>query len=170
LGHPINMHSSLIAVMLLPGVFINQGPGHPVAVRQITYVQLEREPCEGTCPWYKAILRPDGTIKYFGGGNVEHIGSWTAKYWAKDFENLARTLDARDFASMRSAKMFYVDLPIVDITVRYAIGTSKTVSESEMGESLRHWELAKLIDGIVASASDWKRIAAKTKLGVTQKP
>lgn len=161
-----------MSTILLPSISLaQQNRAHKQRPSpKITYVQLEREPCLGTCPWYTVILRPDGKILYFGGGHVEHIGAWTAKYWGMDFDNLVRGLGARKFRSMQSGTQFFPDAPVATITVGYADGKSKTVTECEIGESHKHWELTKIIDGIVAAASDWKVSRNVAKSNARQTP
>ena len=40
-------------------------------------VTIERQPCYGFCPTYKAALFEDGTVVYMGIANVDHIGVYT---------------------------------------------------------------------------------------------
>jgi hypothetical protein len=121
-------------------------------------IEFEREMCEGTCPAYLVVLRSDGTLTYRGYSSVNHMGTWTAKFWAQDFGRLVALLKKEGFDSLRAEYNVPVpDMPNQIVTVRHKTRT-KRVTEYGPDSTIQLWSIQESIDGVVSYATDWKRV------------
>jgi hypothetical protein len=127
----------------------------------ITSIKIERTPCFGRCPVYKASLLPDGTVQYFGERFVPKLGNWRAKIGDSDFKRLSRLSEKLGFFNLKNNYSRPVtDLPTTIITITRG---TKVKSVSCYGqEPDEFWILSVAIDSVLKeSESSWEKAGIK---------
>ncbi len=77
----------------------------------ITEIGIERTPCFGKCEVYSAVIRSDGTFRFFGEANVRHMGRHTGRVNEEEFHELARFINDTGHARLEHA----YSLPVTDM-------------------------------------------------------
>ena len=77
----------------------------------ITEIGIERTPCFGKCEVYSAVIRSDGTFRFFGEANVRHMGLHTGRVSEEGFHELARFIHDSGYARLEHA----YSLPVTDM-------------------------------------------------------
>lgn len=119
-----------------------------VPFANITEIAIERTPCYGYCATYTLTFRSDGTVTYFGQGNVEKVGTHTGHLDPGSFNFLARLavdigfFDLKDFYGC-----FVTDAPSVYVSI-VRNGQRKTIKHyaPDLYGPPRLWMLETLID------------------------
>lgn len=77
----------------------------------ITEIGIERTPCFGKCEVYSAVIRSDGTFRFFGEANVRHMGRHTGRVSEEGFHELARFINDSGYARLEHD----YSLPVTDM-------------------------------------------------------
>lgn len=83
----------------------------------ITEIGIERTPCFGKCEVYSAVIRSDGTFRFFGEANVRHMGRHTGRVSEEGFHELARFITDSGYARLEHA----YELPVTDIPTVFTL-------------------------------------------------
>lgn len=148
--------AAALTAAAMPMAFAQHEDNKPASgIKEVT---LERTPCFGGCPVYKVTLRSDGTATYVGSRFVDRIGTYEGKFWARDFERLAKVIENAEFWTMKDK----YTLPITDqasqiLTVKSDKST-KTVSEYGDSGPEDLWALQLVVDGVVARVQSWEKV------------
>lgn len=132
------------------------------ASRRIQSITMERTPCFGSCPVYKVTLKPDGTLTYVGTRFVSKIGTYSAKFWGAELQDLlAPLLDKLNVWTMKSRySAGATDMPSQIVTIVTDKGT-KVIDEYGPSGPKELWAVQRIIDSLVAEATDWKKLKSK---------
>ena len=136
---------------------------------EVSYVQMQRTPCFGRCPYYKLEIYSDGLVRYTGiqftdtGIYEKNIGAERAKKLLDKFS--AKKIDTLQ----KEYKMNVADLPGLNFTFRYN-NTVKEVRNAEFGPVFLR-EAALEIDQLVKENigdrpkmdNTWKKISDSPK-------
>lgn len=121
-------------------------------------VTFERQPCFGGCPVYKVTISADGKVDYTGTRYVERMGRYTATIWPDNVSKLFSTLQRLKFFEFKTR----YELPITDqATQILTVETNdrkRTVSEYGRSGPAELWEAQTLVEGLLYSAKDWKKV------------
>jgi hypothetical protein len=84
----------------------------------ITEIAIERTPCYGFCSTYTMTLLPDGSVRYVGQGNVEHLGHLSGKIDPSSFRFLSKLAADIGFFEMNDLYTCMItDSPTVYVSV-----------------------------------------------------
>jgi len=123
------------------------------AVSEIT---LERTPCFGRCPTYKATMKSDGTLLYEGIRFVDRIGKYKAKVY--QFEKLASLANRFGLFKMKdNYSRPITDQPTAITTLKTASG-KKSIRDYGNAGPEELWAFDRVFDSMIAEARDWEKV------------
>lgn len=94
----------------------------------LTVVTVERGPCNGWCPYYRASIYSNGVIVYEGRAFVEAEGIRLTTIGYKDLEQIVAIIARVDFFNLPDSYGHdSLDIPIDKITVT-RLGRTKTIT------------------------------------------
>jgi len=118
----------------------------------ITEIGIERTPCYGKCKVYSAVIRSDGTFRFFGEANVQHMGRHVGRVNEEDFQELARLINDIGYARLEHA----YELPVTDMpTVFTMVAKSdrrKVIRNYANAGPMKLWAVEQLIDKLLLEA------------------
>lgn len=123
-----------------------------------TSISLERTWCFGPCPVYKVTLRASGGVFYEGEANVARVGKYTARIDEQDYQRIAAWARRLGFSHLKPSYSSGVTCQSSAIT-RVVVGDElfETEDNGSSGPS-ELWALEEIIDGVVASATQWEAV------------
>jgi hypothetical protein len=129
---------------------------------EISEVGIERTRCYGRCPAYTFIVRSNGTFRYVGRSDVPHIGEFTGKLPAYEFDRLALFIRDSGFMEFEDEYTAAVtDSPTTYTTV-VMNGKRKLIRNYAHSGPSKLWAIEELIDGLLAHAA-WDSTPVKPK-------
>ena len=96
----------------------------------ITQIGLHRLGCQVRCPKYSLVIFQDGTLHYYGKGNVEHLGWHTATIGRSQFRKIADFIATSDWQSMDTE---YRGRSMYGATNYYSVVTDGQLKVVEVG-------------------------------------
>jgi Domain of unknown function (DUF6438) len=127
-----------------------------VSQAQIDEIVLERFGHRPGAPFYKVVLRQDGTVTYTGQFNVSKIGTFDAKIELRDFRRLEEMIDHLGYFEMKDAIFVIGDADSVRTSILRG-GQRKTIEDGWGSTApVELWTTEMAIDGLVAGITDWK--------------
>lgn len=122
--------------------------------RGITEIGIERTTCFGKCPAYTFIARGDGTFRYHGEKNVEHLGVFSGEIPIWNFRELARFITDSGYMELKNEYTAEVtDCPTTFTTV-VENGKRKVIRNYANAGPSKLWAIEEIIDGLMAK-SEW---------------
>lgn len=111
-------------------------------------ISLERKPCFGSCPVYKATFYKGGRATFQGAGNVERKGKFEGRIGIYDYARLCYLLEEMEFSSMRSSyRAAWTDDSTVILTATKLGGVQRhSVEEYGRFGPPRLWALQMAVD------------------------
>ena len=91
----------------------------------ITEIGIERTGCFGTCPIYTLVVKNDGSFRYVGKANVEHMGAHTGRIRDGAFDWLAQFIKDSRYMGLKDG---YVR-QVTDLATTYTMVTMKGQSK-----------------------------------------
>ena len=122
----------------------------------VNEITLERTPCFGRCPVYKATLKSDGTLLYEGIRFVPRIGKYKAHIY--QFEKIAGLVHRFGLFKLKDSYSARVtDQATAITTVKTASGKKSIRDYGEVGPD-ELWAFDRVVDSMVAEARDWEKV------------
>jgi uncharacterized protein DUF6438 len=113
-------------------------------------ISLERTPCFGSCPIYKATLHRDGRIELHVTDNFSvPNGDWEGKIGTRMFGRLCYSLDSIKFQSLKSSYRAHWTDDTTCIVTASAGDKSKAVSDYGKVAPIGLWMFQESVDAIV---------------------
>ena len=118
----------------------------------ITEIGIERTPCFGRCEVYSAVIRSDGTFRFFGEANVRHMGQRVGRVSEDDFQELARFIHDIGYARLEDA----YELPVTDMPTVFTMvargDRRKVIRNYANAGPMKLWAVEQLIDKMLLEA------------------
>lgn len=155
------LSATLIATTLVAPVQVSSPRPMPIRIPAVTSIKIERTPCFGTCPVYKATLVPNGDVTYFGERYVPKLGSWKGRASDVAFRRLSRLSEKLGFFRLKNSYSAPItDLPTTIVTITRGANVKRVSCYGE--EPDEFWILALAIDSVLKqSESGWEQVKPK---------
>lgn len=122
--------------------------GSQVKLSANEIIQIERTPCFGMCPVYRATISKDGTIRYHGGRFVEKIGDWKGTVNVENLARIQRLSDKLGYFNLKDKYARQVtDLPTTIIWIRKGNQVKRVSCYGEQPDAF--WTLSLAIDKVI---------------------
>ena len=125
------------------------------------FASMERTPCYGRCPTYKAVIYQNGYAEWTGTRFTEKIGKYTCTFSYDDMKTILKKAEEIGYFELNDVYDSQVtDLPSVFTSV-VSNGKAKSIkSRHSAPEKLREFE--KFLDSILEK-QNWKQIEEGAK-------
>ncbi len=119
----------------------------------ITEIGIERTPCLGQCAIYTLVVKNDGTFRYTGGVNVEHMGAHTGKIRDGAFDRVAQFIRDSGYMQLKDG----YDRQMTDFPTTYTMvvmkGQRKVIKDQGYAGPSLLWATEVLIDRLLEGAT-----------------
>ena len=114
-------------------------------------IEMEKNPCFGTCPIYSLTIYENGIVAYEGKKDVDKLGLHVKRLTKKEYEGMQRAFETSDFFALDDDYPTQIpDLPRTTITY-HQDGKSKSVTGDDSSRPAIVLGLDKILTQIAAS-------------------
>ena len=124
---------------------------------KVTSITIEHTPCYGTCPVWKAVLKPDGSVVYTGEAHAPRVGKFTGQFFDGSWEHL---VTAADMLDIYHAPRYGRPIRDVTFTIITIVRGGKTYVTQHSGGDVATgpWAFGRLVDSVVGDVSEFKKV------------
>ena len=116
-------------------------------------VRIERTPCFGRCPIYRATLYRNGTVRYFGERFVDKLGAYKGRLSEDAFPRISMLVDRLGFNSLKARyEENITDLPSCTVTVIRGRQVKSVYTYGVLPDEM--WAIQMAIDRVIEDSRD----------------
>lgn len=121
---------------------------------------IQRTPCYGQCPIYKATFMDNGEVKYVGKHFVENVGTYSTLISAEDVRSIEESIKEFDYYSLDSLyPTLATDFPSCITEVNLYGNYKRVIDRRNPPKNLKLFE--KFLDGLL-EGREFKKISDDT--------